>query len=538
MATDPQNQYYDDQDVLSVDFDQLYSSFITSIDNLRSHFNALAPNSQDLNTPQYQESRCHTFYRMIGFPIVSDVSNFHSPGFDPNLNTDMSSSSSYAAIDKAVANNSAITGQFQSREQLVNDFSKLFSNGGVNAQASMLGSVFIRSFKSQFSGTPSLTQDPSQIQIVNERVSEIVSFYGAQSFDPTVNAGSYPILTTRHFLKPFIIDPRIDATIRPIKNKICAPFLKDKSQTKIFSSSTVSDNLQRPYIERVISVRFNNQNVTNKPGQAFIQSIIDNIRGDDQVTDQDLIKTTSNTLGQLYSDELVVFKNYFKIIRSIIDTLVSSIRDVQHIRQNINFDPIPDPKNGPESGTNGGQLSAIDPNDTNNTETEKNIVFLSQKQALNDITFDAGLQGVPDAGDFVFSNLDDSVFSMNKNVQKSYSDNITKLTDIRSQLGNEGIDSLRNIEIIMGEFSGLGLIDMIAIQAALWIMPENSLLGLIDTRAFARVQQFRPNINLNGATQNDVLTSLTDFEGTLKTIYLLIQDYYDSIYDGSASSIP
>jgi hypothetical protein len=563
-TTDNQPQYTDDQETFNVDFDTLYTSFITSIDALRSHFNALAVNAQELNTPQYQESRCHTFYRMIGLPVVQDGSNFHSPGFDPNLNTNQNQSSVNNAIDKAIANDIDLTNQFKNREQVFKDFNKLFSNGGLNAQAIALGSIFVRSFKKQFSTTATdpLVADPSQVQNIFERITEVDDFYGPQGFTGTTTVVSgYPVLTTRHLLKPFVVDPRIDNTIRPNTNRICAPFLKDKSQTTIFQSSAgVSEKLQRPYIERVISVRFNNSNVasnqigTNQPASnttttpaqnnTYVQKIINDIKANDNISDPDLISAATSILKQLYTDELVIFNNYYKIIRVVIDQLTSSIRNVQYVRQNINFDPIPSQNGGVEVGTNGGVLAAIDPlssgvRDHNNRDGETNILIQSQKQALNNITLDTGLQGVPDPGDFAFSNLDDSVFSIQKNIQQSYADNITNLTNLRNQLGNDGINDLRNIEIIMGEFSGLGLIDMIAIQAALWIMPQNSLLGLIDTNAFDRMNTYRSStINLNGASQNDIMASLMDFEKTLTTIYLLIQDYFDSIYDGSSSSIP
>jgi len=559
---DPQDPYYDDQETFSLDFNQLESSFLTAIDNIRSHFNALAPNSKDLNTPQYQESRCSAFYRMIGFPVVAPAGkSFHSPGFDPNLNIEPSAISAYASIDQAIANSTDLTSQISQREQVFRDFNKLFSNGGINSQAVGYGSVYIRSFGNQFSNVGPLTVDPNQVQTIYERITAVEIFYNNPS---NANAGipvfnidtanfttgsgvGQPILTSRHFLKPFTVDPRIDGYIRPVKNKVCAPFLKDKSQTKIFKSSDgSSDSLQRPYIERVISVRFNGQNVagTSTGTNDYVEQIIGEIEKDINQTDTDLIKATNNTLGQLYNNELVIFNTYYKIMRIVIQELVSDIRDVQTIMDNINFDPVPSPTTGVEGGVDGGgMLAGITPLDANNTEIETDIITSMQNQALNNITLDGGLQGIPDPGDFAFSNLDDTVFTINKNVKQSYADNITKLTGYRTQLGNEGINSLRNIEIIMGEFSGMGLIDIIAIQSALWIMPESSLLGLIDSRAYSRLQQYRKDLNINNddgvpITPDPILTALTNFETTLKTVYSLIQNYYDSIYNGSASSAP
>src|ERR1700733_3501396 len=93
-----QQQYKSDQDIFNIDFDQLYTNFITPVDAIRSHFNALVPSSQELNTPQYQESRCHAFYRMVGFPVVADDGDFYSPGYDPNLNVDSDSLAAYQKI--------------------------------------------------------------------------------------------------------------------------------------------------------------------------------------------------------------------------------------------------------------------------------------------------------------------------------------------------------------------------------------------------------------------------------------------------------
>src|ERR1700744_6342327 len=105
VPTDHQLKYYDDQETFTVDFDQLYSTFITSVDAVRSHYNALSGNAQELNTPQYQESRCHAFFRLIGFPVVASASQFHSPGYDPNLNTQASSLQSNLTIDNAYVAN-------------------------------------------------------------------------------------------------------------------------------------------------------------------------------------------------------------------------------------------------------------------------------------------------------------------------------------------------------------------------------------------------------------------------------------------------
>lgn len=537
LPTVVQEQFQDDQDIFNLDFDQLSSSFILAIDAIRSHFNALEPNSEELNTPQFQESRCHAFYRMIGFPIVANETeplSFHSPGFDPNLNTDISSINTYQQIDTKVINNTSLINQFRSREQIPLSYSSVFSSSDITSQALALASIFIREFDKQLGKTSPLISDPNSTQTINERFTDLQDYFGDKITDEILQFVSKSI----HQLKPFVVDPRIDNTIRPIKNRVCAPFLKDKSQTRIFQSSAGSfESLKRPFIERVISIRFNNKNVTTNPGGSFINQILTDVSESSMFIDTQLADTLANPLKQLHNSELTIFNAYYRIMKILVEQLTEAIKEIQKNRQKINFNPIPDPKFGVESGTNGGKLGALSPNDKNNKELDNNIIALTQKKFLNDITFDTGLQAVPDPGDFVFSNLEDSVFSINKNIQKSYDENIEKGTKLREAYGNQSIDFLKNIEIIMGEFSGIGLIDIVAIQAALWIMPQASLLGLIDTRALQRIADFRPDINIKGTDNNpvvpdDVITSLENFEKTLSIIYSIIQDYYKGINNG------
>ena len=544
----PITKYQSNQDVLDIDFSELYSNFITPIDQIRSHFNALVNGSgaasnissgsssnsgtastsavQQLYTPQYQESRLHAFYRMMGFPIVAGDNSFYSPGFDPNLNTDNDSLTAYQKIAVNVANNLSITNQFLNREQIPVSYNRTFLASGINAQALALGSIFIRQFDTQLGNTDPLVADPNATQNINERVSEVQKIFGSSI---TSN-----FLKSNHPLKPFIVDPRVDNSIRPIVNRICAPFLVDRSQTKIFQSQSTSGSnnvLKRPYIERVISTRFNNSNITNtnNVGQDVINDVVSNFLNNKNISDQDLNKFSSNPLAQ-FNSEITYFNNYIKIIQIIIENLADAVREIQRIRQNINWQPIPDKTTGVEVG---GSLNPVDPTDQNNKMPENQIILYTQKKIISDLSFDNGLQGVPDSGDFAFSNLDDSVFSIDKNITKSYQENIDKITNVRNQLGNQAITYMNNIEIIMGEFSGIGLIDIVAMQTALWIMEPSALLGLIDQRAFQRAKKYRPDLNLNNINQADITTALQNFETTLKQIYLYIQTYYNGIINGT-----
>lgn len=535
--TDPQQKYYDDQDLLEVDIDNLYKKFIVPIDRrFRSHFNAIVSNSQELNTPDYQESRCHAFFRMMGFPVVSKSSEkFYSPGFDPNLNTDQISSKNYSDIAASIVSNSEFrTKQLDPRElSIEKKYRTYFANGDTNSIALAIGSIFLRSFDKQFSDDDSigpLDFDSNQTQVVDARVSEINRFF--QNKLDSINTKS---LTSIHLIKPFIVDPRIDNNIHPASCRVCAPFLFDKTQLKIYDTQN-SGTLKRPFIEEVISVRFNSKNVTQAQG-AYVQSIIDFIKSNSSVTDSDLVDISNNQLQTLYQSELIIFNKYIKIIRALIKKLHESITKVGYIRQNINWQPIPNTKLGPEAGSDGGKIvSPPDPtDDLNNKLTENNIIDLINKKNLAEISFNIGIDAVPDSGDFAFSNIDDIIFSGFKNVKLSYDKQLTKLNSIRNQRGNEGLDHLKNIEIIVGEFSGLGLLDIMAIQAALWITDSNALLGLIDDRARQRAIS-RKDLNFNAAAPLDIIPSMTEFEKKVKQIYKIMGKYISDLNSGDATT--
>jgi len=525
--TNPQAQYLDNQDTFNIDIDDLFNKFIAPLDALRSHYNALVPNAQNTITAAYQESRCHTFLRAIGFPVVAPSGAFYSPGFDPNLNTDITSQNTNMQTAEALkADNDFIQSQ-AARESVPNTYGPIWGFGGVNASAISVGSIFLRSFAQQFTpDLPPLSYDKAQIQTVSLRNDWIDLTFGAST--PTFTAlipdisSVQNILLSTHIIKPFIVDPRIDSSVRPAANKICAPFLLDYSQTFIFGSQNSTPvGLKRPYIENVIATRFNLTNVTKINTHPYVDAIINQIKQGSDVLDQDLLSIVSNLNYTLYQSEYQTFNDFIKFIRALVELLHNSIVEVQEVLHSANFQPQPNTTSGIEAGSNGATIAQPTPGDPNNRQLENNIISLTQKQILDEVSYNVGIGTTPDPGGFAIPNITDATPSANQNTTKSWEAQLTKLTNYRNKAGNDALDALKNIEIIMGEFSGIGLLDYFAIQAALWIMDPSALLGLIDTRAFKRLKM-RQDINIGSTTQMAPLAALASFETTVQTIYKLI----------------
>ena len=526
----PQTQFFDDADILTPDINQLYSNYITEIDSYRSRFNAinsilsesissdkidlLFANSNTI-TNDFQESRISAFYRTIGFPVVDKNFQFYNPGFNPEINKNQILFNSQIKI--ANSYDPALRKLTDQRELYVNNSSNIFSNQDQTSIAYAMASFYVRSFDNQFKDGISALAVDKQVQQVAPRAN-ILQFFS----DLNLNITQSAISSSTHILKPFIVDARVELTVIPSKNRICAPFASDKSQTELVSGSS-SVQLKRPYIEKVISTRFNTQNVSANNGKSsYIQNILNFIEEDNSVIDQNLLTALSTDLNSINSNDVITFSKYIQISRSLINTLVDSILTINKVRTEINWQPIPNVK-GPEYGNT---LKDVDLNDrVRNKEIEQNINLLTTKKTIDELNFGIGLSA-PDTSNFAFSGIDDIIFGSFKNVSKFYDDQINDLASIRNQYGNRANTALKNIEIIMGEFSGIGLLDILAIQSALWIIDQPYLIGFLDSNAFARMQKNK-QLQYNGSIFG-IEASLNEYEKKMKDIYRLYQSFIDS----------
>ena len=88
----------------------------------------------------------------------------------------------------------------------------------------------------------------------------------------------------------------------------------------------------------------------------------------------------------------------------------------------------------------------------------------------------------------------------------------------------KGFKALREIEIITGEISGLGLIDILAIYTALWSIDIKTLIGFLDNSSYERLIKFNPSLEPSArlAYGKSILSSLQDFEKSVKLILNII----------------
>jgi hypothetical protein len=533
-----------------IEIDKIYSDFIGEIDSNRSLVNISqsrvldkfsVQNINNLNrllkiedTPQ--ESRVHCFYRLIGFPVVGNDNSYYNPGFDNIPGTKRISLQRKIEI----ANNplNGFKNYSVARENFINDIQQVWAGRPATITASALAlssSVHTRPFeassKSLESGDPFKfsAQDQSYVadfrSIIGKNNTVLLTSY-------VDGLGNKPdplkmIPQRSHMIKPFVVDARIDFSCNPASRKIAVPFVEDKSNLLIAEDTFI----KRPLIEKIIKERFTvyNQN-QNSAAQQKIQDFVLQIPS---VQDQEIIKQMSTDKYKV--DQRVQFQKYLYIIAAMCKELVTAQLKIKTVQSRYYWIPLPS-TSGPEGGSEVADviISTFLPDGDNNsfiTEADRAIIKASLNQASNDFNPQTDeASGTPDNPTFALGN--DPFTSFDPSTTQALGDQVAtefkRLLKMRNHDLSIANKSLRTIEIIMGEFSGLGLCDIVAVMGALYVMPANSLLGFLDEDAFQRALD-TPGLAVPTFENPGIIQAHTDFIATLKDFYNLMDSIYKEL---------
>lgn len=538
----PNQANYQDAQSFNIDIDKIYTDFIQAIDKIRSYSittsitssqvkNAIANVStiKDVRssfsqmitldiTPQ--ESRCHAFYRIIGFPVSDASKKIYNPGHDIIFDKSRKIDDDYKIgvlknpIDKFRELSVA-------RENFTSGNLAIFSlSTSLDASTLSLSSGFkIRPFITPLNDTDGFNVVPSAQQNTVD-YSSLVGIQPKKLTEYQDGLGNIPtkLPTTRtHLIRPFLVDPIIDLTINDSTKLIGIPFVPDKSYLKVKDGT--DGFVSRPLIEQVIRDRFSITNSVDTTETAD-QSVLDYIKSIPSITDQDII--TKATTSFKLTDQ-TQFVKFFNILRAMVKKLVQAQLDIQNAISSYYWLPIP-ASIGPEGGcTNQGVIlsSQIDP--TFVTSKDQAIIMAKIQLIVSQVsTLTDNSTGTPDVGGFAFDSFKTTFGPDTSNALGNNSDdNLQKLNSKRTSILNKANAALRTVEIITGEFSGLGLCDIIAVLAGLYLMPQNDLLGFLDDDAITRMN----TAGLTGSASS-LATATSSFISVVQGFYNIM----DSIY--------
>lgn len=545
-----QNNYQTSQSFV-IDIDKIYSDFIreidasrsisnisTSADALAAGFKTIAGLNKNIkveDTPQ--ESRLHCFYRLIGFPVVSKDMLIYNPGLDI-----MDGPKEISLEKKINIANSPLPGfkEFSiARENYVNTIKKVWSPRPATITATALAlssSTNVRPFSESVKDI-----DPFKFDKSETYVADFKSVIGANDkvllTEYMDSAGNTPdaskMLPTRsHFIKPFIVDPIIDFTCSPASRKVAVPFVFDKSKLLVGENTFV----KRPLIEKVIRDRFATYNQKNvSTSQESLKQVILSVP---TINDEKLIQQMTSDVYGL--DDRIQFQKYLFIIAAMCRKLVDAQDEIKAVQALYYWLPIPS-TSGPEGGCTisdiitSGKLPTGD-NSSFVTESDDALINATYRQASSRYNTQTINE---DKGQFAFEEIK-TTFSNDTTeaLGDKISEQVSSLTKTRNYDMAVANDALRTVEIIMGEFSGLGLCDIIAIMASLYVMPRKMLLGFLDDDAYKRFL-VEMNFELAALSGDAELAhaSITDaqtaFLKKIKDFYNLMDDIYKQVKENN-----
>lgn len=544
----PNQANYQDAQSFEVDIDKIYSDFIKAIDKVRSTNNAnnirdasvtnalsKATTIKDARSAltalcdtnlEAQESRCHAFFRIIGFPCCdSSKSKIFNPGLDiisdPNRKIDNAFKLGVIKDPLSGYRDLSVT-----RETYASTAVSIF-----NAQESIDAATLslssgrnIRQFISPLTSTTFDDTDVSsqQYQIdftssVGGTVKQLTEYQDVQGKTPT-QLSSFKF---GHIIKPFLVDPVIDLTVNDSSKLIAVPFVPSKNFLQVKDNVYVN----RPILEQVIRDRYGITNASETSGTAD-QSVLDYIKSIPNVTDVSII----NNATSLYKlDDQTQFVKFLNIIRAMIKKLVSAQDDIRNAQDNYYWVPIP-ATTGPEGGVGvqGVFLSTAISSDFITFNDQAIIDATIKKLVAQADSTAANASATPDVGGFALPNALGLPNLGGSSAPDALGDNISKnldqLTSTRNSALKKAGDALRTVEIIMGEFSGLGLCDIVAVLGGLYLMPKESLVGFLDDDALARMTAAGLT-----ASSSSLASASNDFISVVKDLYNLMDKIYQDM---------
>jgi hypothetical protein len=550
----------------NINVSSVYKNIISQIDGIRSHvdstsfrkIDSTAGSIVDGNTPKEdfpQESRFSAFMRLIGLPIF-DGKNLYSPGYDVDAGRDKGVIAKRNQIAKNICANSKLINILNQREIAPRNLSRFISKQDSKASILALSTLNIREFSLPFKSVMDMAFDTNFIGIdplfvfdtnissqinVAKNYTQIAELAG---YDDLVKNNQIPAqyISRPHIIRPLMVDPRADLSVIPAKNRIAAPFVIGKEKVNLRQDVYLS----RPYLEKVIRDRFSSSGDLPllERGKYVIQAAIGKENASKDIFEE--IKNSKDTS----SYEKIIFANFINIIRATMTELYKCLQAAYpvaaslpscHSEAKYNWIPMPN-KSGLDAGCEAIPLTDhyFSPS---NTPADQEILDKQIKKELADLAsqkpLDQSAESNVDLGSFAITNSSFLIYDFfsPQSISNDLDERLNKLHSKRNALLKRANSAISSIEIIMGEISGLGLSDILAISAALWYTDKEHLIYLIDKEAAKRMALDK---NLNGeilqrrirdddSTANMESEAVAVFHRNVARMYYYMDELYKEI---------
>jgi hypothetical protein len=514
----------DDFQSMDLDINSLVTRFIKPIDQIRSKNAPIVTGNsiqQLTNSQTPQESRAHAFYRLMGLPAIASDGRFYNTGFNPKIDSVKNDD-----IVKNIPDN--VRQMIAKRETDYRTRISKFYNYTVDT--SVYGLVLAdpdgqRQFMVMDLNKDGLSDGDLQNIEIPHRREFITKNYVRSDGSQITNTFN----SISHILRPFITDPIISANVEPKSGSntamIGVPFLLTSDAE--FEYNTY---VKRPGIEFILRLRLRQQNAAEQTGIIFNQVDLKSFEGEVSNKNQREIAAALTNVGVSDVDvdqaldgaslvELYTLNDLVKTFKGLIYLYRQSIENVESARKKIIWVPLSN-KGGPETGTEVMTTFVVPKGFLGTWSLEQRIRQLEVKSSLAKSQLEIG-------DDLSFSDFAISEFS---NLANAFDGNLQEAINERSRLEAEASNALRIIEYISGEVSGLGLIDIFAIYMAMWAVPVNVLLDLIDDSAAKRLDQIKELHTADVTARASKYGNAKEAYNKLEKQIISILSYADRLY--------
>lgn len=482
----------------------------------------------------YQESRCHAFYRLIGFPVY-DGNNFYNPGLDHiTENPEGGKKAISSEIKRKTASNCMNDASFiklsNAREAIPTDSIKTFNdNTSINASVLALSSsTRIRKFASSVENINAdpLSKDPVRQTYRIDPTGQVGNYKPSlyEYMGPGGNTPTVSLSERQHIIVPFLVDPRYSESVNE-ENKVGVPFASpSKLQLNVPKQLEAAPGVyvSPPMLQIIIENRLSDKNKTGSSDQLNI--IKSALEGLPSIKDEALVKQVSSETNYKLTEQQQ-FLQFINIIQAMMTELVKAQNRIEKTQKLYYWIPIPS-QNGPEYGVSVRPFTIFKELAEKKqfmTPLDYDILVHSIKQFSAQIasstSYDTAknLPVFPGAANMFNPDVNSDCGDKNEKALKN-------LLSQREQEMKEAGEALQIIEMILGEFSGLGLCDMLAIEASLYLISKESLLGFLDEDAFLRMKSV---LKINNIQRNEDLTvCLQELTNTVTQFYNLMDKLY------------
>lgn len=426
------------------------------------------------------ESRCHAFYRMLGLPVVSR-DGFYNSGHDPDSGSTLSTRTT--VNDSLSNNNPEVLDLASLRESSALERRRVFS---LQNDVSIGYALLMKNPKRFL--VAETGKDPFYFDKQTQPIAGRKEYVQNLKVSDEVKSSILRVAESpSHIIKPFIVIPAIEEAVTPnYKRRVCVPFLKDT-----FSTRTTTDvYLKRPIIEYILRQRLktterdsaflsaankliNNSSNTSDQTNLQIRNTLLALSGENMVSNLDSnIIDSINGFTSVESSAAIAFT---RTIQSVIIELYQNIKKYNEISVIYNIQPVPSVF-GPEFGgsilTDGGIRSS--------SQSAQKRATLELNRVISEFN---GRERSSIGNEDVYATI--TVADLTKDFNVS----IKKLKNEEERAGANAISALKAIEVITGEISGFGIIDILAFYTALWTINIEDLIGLLDNNSLSRLSE-------------------------------------------------